>query len=370
MGPLQDLKVLEFAGIGPGPFAAMVLSDLGAEVLRVTRPGARGLLEDDGADVLTRGRAEVALDLKTARGAELALSLIERSDALIEGFRPGVMERLGLGPDAVFARNPQVVYGRMTGYGQDGPWAQRPGHDINYLSLTGVLGAMARDGQRPLFPLNLLGDYAGGGLLLALGVVSAVLEARQSQHGQVVDAAMVDGVALLSTVIHGLSQAGGWSDRAGTNVLDSGAHFYEVYETSDGGHVAVGAIEPQFYATLLKVLGVQESEMPQWDRPRWPEFKRRLIDIFRRRSRDEWARSFEHEDACATPVLELREAPSDPHLRARGTFVSSLGYTRPAPAPRFSRTPASAAQSAPQLRAVLSAWGIAGAALAEMAPPS
>jgi alpha-methylacyl-CoA racemase len=358
MGPLQGVKVVEFAGIGPGPFGAMVLADFGAQVLRITRPGVPTLLEEEGADLLSKGRTELALDLKDPTAAEVALALTERADALIDPFRPGVMERLGLGPEIVAARSPRLVYARMTGYGQEGPWAQRAGHDINYIALTGALGASAREGERPLFALNLLGDFGGGGMLLALGIVSAILHARETGEGQVVDAAMVDGAGLLTTMIQGLRQSGLWSEVPGTNLLDSGAPFYEVYETADGRHVAVGALEPQFHARLLTLLGIPAAEMVQFDRARWPEHKRRLGDIFRTRTRDQWAQLFEGEDACVTPVLGLHEAATHPHAAARHGYVSVGERTRPAPAPRFSRTPASAAGEAPELAALLADWEI------------
>jgi alpha-methylacyl-CoA racemase len=356
MGPLQGIKVIELASIGPGPFACMLLSDMGAEVLRLARSDVPALLGQPMADPVSRGRPTIPVDLKQPADVEFVLSLGERADALVEGFRPGVMERLGLGPDELLARNPRLVFGRMTGYGQDGPLARVAGHDINYISIAGALGAIARDGERPLFPLNLLGDYGAGGMLLGFGVVCALLEARSSGRGQIVDAAMVEGTALLTTIFHGLRATGIWSDRAGTNVLDSGAHFYEVYETSDGRHVAVGALEPQFYAELLGALEIDPDEMPQWDRDRWPEFKQRFAEIFRSRTRAQWAERLEPADACTTPVLGLGEAPDHHHNRARNTFVEIDGLRQPAPAPRFSRT-------APEVRPAdldraLAAWGI------------
>jgi alpha-methylacyl-CoA racemase len=338
-GPLSDLRVLELAGIGPGPFAAMLLSDMGADVLRVTRPGDAALV-NARADATLRGRTHVEADLKTEQGRELVGALAEAADVLIEGYRPGVMERFGLGPDQLLARNPRLVYGRMTGYGQDGPLAPRAGHDINYISIAGVLGSTRRLGERPMFPMNLIGDYGGGGMLLALGVVCAVLHARVGGQGQVVDAVMVDGASLLTTIIHGLRANGLWSDQPGTNMLDSGAHFYEVYETADGRYVSVGALEPQFYAELVTHLGLSEEELPQWDRSRWPEFKQRLAEIFRSRTREQWSEVFEGSDACVTPVLDLFEAPSHPHNRKRRSFGELDGATVPAPAPRFSATPA------------------------------
>lgn len=357
MGPLHGVKVLEIAGIGPGPFAAMLLSDLGADVLRVYRADQPPLFGDaQRADTVGRGRVSLPVDLKDPAGVERVLTLAERADALLEGMRPGVMERLGLGPDVVLERNPQIVYGRMTGYGQEGPMAKVAGHDINYISLAGALGPIARRGERPLFPLNLLGDYGGGAMFLAFGVVCALLESRSSGQGQVVDAAMVDGAALLTNVFHGLRASGIWQDEPGTNVLDSGAHFYEVYATSDGGHIAVGALEPQFYARLLELLEIDPGEMPQWDQRRWPEFKARFAQIFARRTRAEWAELLEHEDACATPVLSLGEAHEHPHMHARGTFVEIDGVRQPGPAPRFSRTPGEIVDRDPA--ETLAGWGL------------
>jgi alpha-methylacyl-CoA racemase len=351
-GPLTGLRVLEVASIGPGPFAAMLLADMGAEVVRLERPATAAA----DWDALHRGRHRVTVDLKDPGDRDLVLRLCEAADALIEGFRPGVMERLGLGPEEVLARNPRLVYGRMTGYGQDGPLAAVAGHDINYISVAGALGASARRGEKPMFPLNLLGDFGGGGMLLAFGVLCALFEARSSGRGQVVDAAMVDGVALLSTLIHALRAGGQWSDEPGTNVLDSGAHFYEVYETSDGGHVAVGALEPQFYAELLRLLGIDPGEAPQWDRERWPELKDRIAAVFRTRTRAEWTEILEPAEACATAVLGLHEAPAHPHNVARGTFVTVDGVLQPAPAPRFSRTPGAVAPPQEDAGAVVAAW--------------
>jgi len=359
MGPLNGVKVVEFAGIGPGPFGAMVLADLGAEVLRIVRPGVPALLAEEGGDLMTAGRPELALDLKDPAATRRALAVLDAADALIDPFRPGAMERLGLGPEVVCPRNPRLVYARMTGYGQDGPLAMRAGHDINYISIAGALGASARVGERPLFALNLVGDFGGGGMLLALGVVSAVLHARATGEGQVVDVAMVDGAALLTTMIQGLRQAGMWSDVAGTNLLDSGAPFYEVYETADGRHVAVGALEPQFHARLLELLEIPAGEMEQWDRAAWPDHKRRLADTFRTRTRDEWGQLFADEDACVTPVLSLSEAPEHPHLRARGGFTPIGDRRRPAPAPRFAMTPAHARTEPPHAGELLVRWGVA-----------
>jgi alpha-methylacyl-CoA racemase len=366
VGPLSGIRVIEMAGIGPGPFAAMMLADMGAEVLRCYRADQPPLLGGDSSyDVVGRGRAaSVPVNLKDPDGVELVLKLAERADAMIEGFRPGVMERRGLGPDALLERNERLVYGRMTGYGQEGPMASVAGHDINYISIAGALGAIARSGERPLFPLNLLGDYGGGGMLLAFGVVCALLEARVSGKGQVVDAAMVDGAAVLTTIFHGLRAGGIWDDsQPGTNVLDSGAHFYEVYETSDGGHIAVGAIEPQFYAELMRLLEIDSAEMPQWDKSRWPEFKQRLASTFLTRTRDEWAAVLEPAEACATPVLRLSEAPAHPHVVARQTFVEHDGIVQPAPAPRFSRTPGEIGNGSVSAAQALAAWGLETAEL-------
>jgi alpha-methylacyl-CoA racemase len=356
-GPLDGVRVLELAGIGPSPFTAMLLADMGADVLRVDRKGGGDLFPAQ-FDPTRRGRAAIAVDLKHPDGRELVLSLAERADALIEGYRPGVLERLGLGPDDARARNPRLVYGRMTGYGQDGPMSSVAGHDINYISLAGALGAIARRGERPLAPLNLVGDYGGGGMLLAFGVVCALLEARSSGRGQVVDAAMVEGTALLTALFHGLRAAGGWQDEPGTNLLDSGAHFYEVYETSDGGHVAVGAIEPQFYARLLELLELPAEEFVQFDMERWPEFKQRFAEVFRTRTRDEWAQLLEGEEACATAVYGLHDAPRHPHNVARGTFVELDGMLQPAAAPRFDRTPGEARPRRTDTDAALAEWGV------------
>jgi len=357
VGPLKGIRIIEMAGIGPGPFAAMLLADMGADVLRLYRADQPALLGAAGPDVTGRGRASVPVNLKEDDGRELVLSLADKADGLIEGFRPGVMERLGLGPDVLLKRNPRLVYGRMTGYGQEGPMSSVAGHDINYISLAGVLGAIARHGEKPLFPLNLVGDYGGGGMFLAFGVVCGLLEARGSGRGQVVDAAMVDGAATLMTIFHGLRAAGIWRDEPGTNVLDSGAHFYEVYETSDGGHISVGAIEPQFYAKLLELLELDPAEFPQWNNDRWPEFKQRFAELFRTRTRDEWAALLEPADACATPVLGIGEAAAHPHMTARGTFVEHDGVMQPAPAPRFSRTVPEIADP-PTPDEALRAWGV------------
>jgi alpha-methylacyl-CoA racemase len=345
-GPLEGLKVIEMAGIGPGPFTAMMLADMGAEVLRVDRPNARVL--NPQLDVLNRGRRSIAVDLKHPDGVQTVLRLIEQADGLIEGFRPGVMERLGLGPDECLARNPKLVYGRMTGWGQDGPLAHAAGHDINYIAIAGVLNSFQRSGERPMPPLNLVGDFGGGGLLLAFGLVCGLFEAARSGQGQVVDAAMVDGAAILSTMIHAFIAMGIWQDEPGTNLLDTGAHFYEVYETADGKHFAVGAIENQFYAELLERTGLKGEDLPfQMDRTQWPSLKERFAALFKTRTRDEWQELLEGTDACAVPVLSLTEAPAHPHNVARGTFVEQDGAVQPAPAPRFSRTAPEISRPAP-----------------------
>jgi alpha-methylacyl-CoA racemase len=360
-GPLAGVRVVEIGSIGPGPFTAMMLADMGADVIRLERAGGGEFAGGDW-NLVNRNRPSVVVDLKAPAGRELVLRLCERADALIEGFRPGVMERLGLGPDEVLARSPRLVYGRMTGYGQDGPLSGVAGHDINYIALAGALGASKRRGERPMFPLNLLGDFGGGGMLLAFGVVCGILEARASGGGQVVDAAMVEGTALLTTLVHGLRASRAWNDEPGTNLLDSGAHFYEVYETSDGRFVAVGALEPQFYAELLRLLELDPADFPQWDRDRWPVLKERFAEVFRTRTRSEWASILEPADACATAVYGLHEAHEHSHNRARQTFVEFAGRLQPAPAPRFSRTAGTLRTPPPDVGAdaepALAAWGL------------
>jgi alpha-methylacyl-CoA racemase len=348
VGPLSGIKVVEVAGIGPGPYTALMLADMGADVVRVDR-AANAMGGDPAsppADVLNRGRRSVALDLKTPEGVEVLLDLVEQADALIEGFRPGVAERLGFGPEVCAARNPRLVYGRMTGWGQDGPYAHTAGHDINYIALAGVLAHLGRAGEQPTPPINLVGDFGGGGMLLAFGVVCALLEAQRSGTGQVVDAAMVDGAASLMMMMWAFSAMGIWSPARGTNLLDTGAHFYDTYECADGGWVAIGSIEPQFYAELLRLSGLEDAyrdrgeDLPhQMDRARWDELKERLREVFRTRTRDEWCELMEGTDVCFAPVLTMAEAPHHPHNVARGTFVEVAGITQPGPAPRFSRTP-------------------------------
>ncbi|MDT0306544.1 CaiB/BaiF CoA-transferase family protein [Streptomyces sp. DSM 44917] len=342
-GPLAGVRVVELAGIGPGPFAAMLLADLGADVVRVDRPGGAALGLDPERDIVNRNKRSLVLDLKAEGATARVLDLAERADVLIEGFRPGVAERLGVGPEDCLARNPRLVYGRMTGWGQDGPLADRAGHDISYLALTGVLGMTGPADGPPVVAANLLGDYAGGSLYLVVGVLAALHHARSAGRGQVVDAAIVDGAAHLSTFIHGLLAAGAWQDRREANLLDGGAPYYGVYATSDGGHMAVGPLEPRFYDEFARLLGLDDPAAGAPDRDdfaRWPELREAIAKRFATRTRAEWTAVFEGSDACVAPVLSLREAPADPHLAARGTFTEHGGITQPAPAPRFSATPA------------------------------
>jgi len=382
-GPLAGVRVVELAGIGPSPFAAMLLADLGADVIRVDRPGLSPLpvpLEPEH-DLLRRGRPSVALDLKHPDGLATALHLVERADVLVEGYRPGVAERLGLGPDVCLERNPRLVYGRMTGWGQDGPLAQAAGHDIGYIAITGALGAIGRADGPPQVPVNLVGDFGGGALYLVVGVLAALLEARTSGRGQVVDAAIVDGTAHVSSLVLGLVGAGLWSDRRGTNLLDTGAPFYDVYETSDGGWMAVGPLEQGFYDTFLDLLDLTDAAPNRLDPTEWPALRALLADAFRTRTRDAWTALFEGTDACVEPVLSYAEAPTHPHLAARGTYVEHHGVVQPAPAPRFSRTPAALTTPPSPVgadtRAALTAWGVpdvegllaSGAALDTSAAP-
>ncbi|KES08951.1 carnitine dehydratase [Streptomyces toyocaensis] len=338
-GPLTGVRVVELAGIGPGPFAAMLLADLGADVVRVDRPGGPGLGIDPARDVTNRNKRSVIVDLKDPDGPARVLDLAERADILVEGYRPGVAERLGVGPGDCHARNPRLVYGRMTGWGQRGPLADRAGHDIAYIALTGTLGMIGDPDRPPAVPANLLGDYAGGSLYLVVGVLAALHHARATGTGQVVDAAIVDGTAHLSSMIHGMLAAGAWQDRRGANLLDGGCPYYGVYETADGGHMAVGALEPRFYAEFLRLLGLDDRAGAHADVTRWPELRARVAARFRTRTRDAWAARFDGSDACVAPVLSLREAPHHPHLAARSTFTDHAGVTQPAPAPRFSATP-------------------------------
>jgi len=358
-GPLKGLRVVEMAGIGPAPFCAMLLADMGAEVLRVHRPGERR----SAHDVLARGRVHWEVDLRAPGAAQGVLGAIAQADVLIEGFRPGVMERLGLGPAECHARNPRLIYGRMTGWGQHGPLAHAAGHDINYIALSGALHAIGRSGEAPVPPLNLVGDFGGGAMLLAFGLLAALHEARTSGLGQVVDAAMTDGAALLSAMVYGFKAAGQWNNQRGENLLDGGAHFYDTYACADGKYVAVGAIEPQFYALLRERCGLAEDTAfdAQMDAARWPLLKLRMADVFRTRTRDEWCLLLEGSDACFAPVLDWDEAPRHPHNVARGTFADVGGVVQPSPAPRFSRSAPAMPQAAQaeDSAALLGRWGAA-----------
>ena len=341
MGPLDGIRVLEFEAIGPAPFAGMLLADMGADVLVVDRPQSSdlGLTRERWYDVMMRGKRSVTLDLKQASSKEAVLELLGRADVLIEGFRPGVMERLGLGPDVALSRNPRLVYGRMTGWGQHGPLAPRAGHDINYIALAGVLNAFGRKGEPPVPPLNLVGDFGGGGMLLGFGVACALLEAGRSGKGQVVDAAMVDGASLLAAMFSGFLASQNWSEERGTNILDSGAPWYDVYQTKDGKYVSIGAIEGKFYDELLSRLELDAKGLPsQHEQTRWPEMRKRFADVFMTRTRDEWCRVFEGSDACFAPVLSFSEARRHAHAVERHSFITSKDVPQPSPAPRFSRT--------------------------------
>lgn len=339
MGPLAGIRIIEIAGIGPGPFAGMMLADMGAELIRVERPGGSMFSGDPNYDYLNRGKQCIAVNLKSVAGVELVLKLAESADALFEGFRPGVVEKLGIGPEVVAKRNPRLVYGRMTGWGQQGPWAQTAGHDINYIAIAGALHPMGHKGSRPMVPLSLVGDFGGGGLMLAYGLVCALLEAKHSGVGQVVDAAMVDGAAVLMASLFGAQQVGFWKEERGSNMLDSGAPFYDTYECADGEYVSVGAIEPQFYAQLLQGLELDNADLPpQMDMDQWPRLRRAFTRVFLGKSRDQWAQVFDGIDACVAPVLKMSEVPLHPHIKARGTMVDIDGHLQPAPAPRFSRS--------------------------------
>jgi alpha-methylacyl-CoA racemase len=340
-GPLQGMRVIELAGIGPGPFAAMLLADLGAEVIRVERPRGSGSMIPPQLDAVRRSRKSVMLDLRRPAGAGALLQLVEKADVLIEGYRPGVTERLGVGPAECLAHNPRLVYGRITGWGQDGPLAAAAGHDICYLAITGALHAIGRSHERPVVPANFLGDYAGGSLYLVVGVLAALFEVGRSGQGQVVDAAIVDGAASLTTVLHGLMSAGLWRDQRGVNPSDTGRPWYDVYETSDGRYVAVGPVEPKFYAAFMALLGLDPDEQRREDPGTWPAIRLEIAGAIAQRSREEWTRIFEDTDACAAPVLSLTEASRHPHLVGRRTFVAVNGVPQPGPAPRFSRTPPS-----------------------------
>lgn len=374
-GPLQGLKVVEMVGIGPGPFCAMMLSDMGAEVIRIDHKRAPNATQvfpiDPDFDVLARGRRSLAIDLKKPRAVETVLKLVAQADALLEGFRPGVMERLDLGPEVCMGVNPRLVYGRMTGWGQTGPLAHAAGHDLNYIALSGALHAIGRPGAAPAVPLNYIGDFGGGAMMLAFGMVCALLEARQSGTGQVVDAAMTDGAALLSAMMYGYKAAGAWNNQRGENLLDGGAHFYNNYVCTDGKYVAIGAIEPQFYALLLKLTGIDDPLFDaQMNRALWPELKERIAAVIATRTREQWCVLMEGTDACFAPVLDWDEAPRHPHNRARETFIEVNGVIQPAPAPRFSKTPP-AVQNPPAVAGehtdeILTEWGIDAADIAAL----
>jgi alpha-methylacyl-CoA racemase len=359
-GPLKGVRVVEFAGIGPGPFCCMLLSDMGADVVRIDRKGARGMRND----VTARGRRSVALDMKQPDDVQTALALIEKADVLVEGFRPGVMERLGVGPDVALGRNPRLVYGRMTGWGQTGPLAHAAGHDLNYIALSGALHAMGRKGAPPAPPLNLVGDYGGGALYLAMGICAALFEAQRSGQGQVIDAAITDGAASLMGVMYGLRASGIWSDERDANLLDGGAHFYDVYETKDGKYVTIGALEPQFYALMLEKLGLAGDPAfgAQMVKSEWPALSEKIAAAIKTKTRDEWTALLEGSDVCFAPVLTMGEAPTHPHNAARGAFTELAGLVQPAPAPRFSRTPGAiqgpAAEIGADTEAVLADWGV------------
>lgn len=367
-GPLSGLKVVEFAGIGPGPFCGMLLSDLGADVVRIDRKGAgRG----SKTDITARGRRSVALDLKDPASVEVCLKLFEKADALIEGFRPGVMERLGLGPDVALKRNPKLVYGRMTGWGQTGPLSQAAGHDMNYIAISGALGAIGTR-EKPIPPLNLVGDFGGGALYLAFGLLAGVIHARESGEGQVIDCAMSDGAASLMAMFYGFKASGAWSDNRRDNLLDGGAHFYDTYQCSDGEWIALGSIEPQFYALLLEKTGIADPEFhAQMDRSKWPDLTDKLAKVIATKTRDEWEAIMGGTDVCFGPVLSLEEAPKHPHNAARETFVEVEGVVQPAPAPRFSRTPGKIAGPPPAIgahtREALADWGLDPATIARVA---
>ncbi len=367
-GPLTGVKIVEFAGIGPGPFCGMLFADMGADVVRIDRKGGRG---GSKFDISSRGKRSVAFDLKNPDAIEAVLKLLEGADALIEGFRPGVMERLGLGPDVVQKRNPKLVYGRMTGWGQTGPLAQAAGHDLNYISITGAVGSMGKPGEKPPIPLNLVGDFGGGALYLAMGVCAALVEAGRSGKGQVIDVAMSDGAASLMTMFYGFRASGMWSEKRYDNMLDGGAHFYDTYETSDGKYVGIGSIEPQFYALLREKAGLTDPEFDhQHDKAKWPSLKAKLAAVIKTKTRDEWDALMLGTDVCYAPILSLDEAPKHPHNAARETFLTIDGVVQPAPAPRFSRTVSKVGGPAPEVgadnEAALKDWGFDAAAVAAL----
>lgn len=366
-GPLSGLKVLEFAGIGPGPFCGMLLSDLGADVVRIDRKGSG---RSARTDVTSRGRKSVAMDLKSPAAVEACLKLMDGADAVFEGFRPGVMERLGLGPDVALKRNPKLVYGRMTGWGQTGPYAHAAGHDMNYIAISGALGAIGTS-EKPVPPLNLVGDFGGGALYLAFGLLAGVIHARETGRGQVIDCAMSDGAASLMAMFYGFKAAGAWSDSRRSNLLDGGAHFYDTYQCSDGNWIALGSIEPQFYALLLEKTGIDDPAFKgQMDRSQWPALRAKLAAVIAAKTRDEWCEIMAGTDVCFGPVLSLEEAPKHPHNVARQTFVEVDGVVQPAPAPRFSATPGAVAGPPPAIgahnRSALQAWGFTAAELSAL----
>jgi alpha-methylacyl-CoA racemase len=371
MGPLEGVRVIEIASLAPAPFGCMILADLGADVLRVDRAERCGPDARRPADPLSRGRRSMGLNLKDPAGVELLLKLAEDADVLVEGFRPGVAERLGIGPDTCAQRNPRLIFARMTGWGQDGPLAPTAGHDIDYIAISGALSPIGRAGEAPVPPVNFVGDFGGGGMLMALGILAALVERATSGQGQVVDAAMVDGSALISSFLYGMRATGAWQDQRGTNLLDTGAPFYDTYAAADGGYVAVGALEPQFYAALLAGLGLTDAGLPaQYDRSGWPVLREKFAAVFASRRRDDWAEVFAGTDACVSPVLSLAEAPVHPHATARNAFVEVGGIVQPAPAPRFGRsataTPAAPPRPGADTDAVLSGLGLSGAEVSDL----
>ncbi len=373
MGPLQGIKIVELAGIGPGPFSGMLLSDMGADIIRVDRAQQvnPGSFDTPNLEPLYRGRRSIGVDLKRPEGVEAVLKLVEQADALIEGFRPGVTERLGLGPDVCLARNSKLVYGRMTGWGQDGPMAQAAGHDINYIALAGALAHFGREGGKPTPPINLVGDFGGGGMFMAFGVVCGILEAQRSGQGQVIDVAMVDGSAVLMTMMWGLTKLGFWDEKLGANVLDTGAPFYDTYETADGKFVSLGSLEPQFYAELIEKLGLTDAGLPQqMDRNNWDTLRTKFTELFKTKTRDQWDEILRGTDACYAPVLTMSEAAEDAHMKARSTIIDRDGVPQPAPAPRFSRTVAEVQRAAPwagqHTDEAMVAWGFAADEIAKL----
>jgi alpha-methylacyl-CoA racemase len=370
---LQGIKIVELAGIGPGPFAGMLLSDMGADIVRIDRAAQvnPGVFDKPNLEPMYRGRRSIGVDLKKPEGVEAVLRLVDQADALFEGYRPGVTERLGLGPDVCLARNPKLVYGRMTGWGQDGPMAQAAGHDINYIALAGALAHFGRAGSKPTPPINLIGDFGGGGMFMAFGLVCAILEAQRSGQGQVIDVAMVDGSAVLMSMVWGLTKIGAWQEEMGVNVLDTGAPFYDTYETADGKFVSLGSLEPQFYAELIQKLGLEDAGLPhQMDRNGWDALRERFTALFKTKTRAEWDDTLRGSDACYAPVLTMSEAAADEHIQARNTIIERDGVLQPAPAPRFSRTEAEVQRSAPwpgqHTDEALADWGFSTGDIAKL----